>query len=101
MFDQFLQCLKLSSCGDVVATVIKLADFVVLHIVTLQIIPVTYGERVGSCQKNNLHNTLHGASLCCNIFTYTRVYNLYRLWLTFRCLALPDQERPSLVSGNQ
>lgn len=51
MFDQLLQCIKLGSCGDVVAAVIKLADFVVLHIVPLHVIPVTYGERVGSWKK--------------------------------------------------
>lgn len=55
VFDQFLQCLKLGSCGDVVATVIKLADFVVLHIVTLHVIPIAYGQRVSPCQKERIH----------------------------------------------
>lgn len=43
MVNKLLQSLKLSTGGDVVASVVKLTDLIVFHVITLNIIPVLYG----------------------------------------------------------
>lgn len=42
MVNKLLQCLKLSPGGNVVASIVKLTDLVVFHVITLDIIPVLY-----------------------------------------------------------
>lgn len=42
MVDELLQRLKLSPGGDVVASVVKLTDLIVFHVITFNIIPILY-----------------------------------------------------------
>lgn len=48
MLHQFLNSFKLTSCGDIISTIIKLPYLVMLNMVTLWIIPVSDGQRVCS-----------------------------------------------------
>lgn len=43
MVNELLQGLKLGPGGDVVASVVKLTDLVVLHVIAFDVIPVLYG----------------------------------------------------------
>lgn len=46
MLHELLQRLKLSPGGDVVASVVQLADLIVFDVIALDVIPVLDGERV-------------------------------------------------------
>lgn len=48
MLHQLLQRLELGPRGDVVTAVVQLADLVVFDVVSLHLIPVPDGQRVGA-----------------------------------------------------
>lgn len=48
---QLLEGLKLCSGGDVVASIVQFANFIVLDVVSFNIVPVLNGERVGPWTK--------------------------------------------------
>lgn len=50
---QLLEGLKLGSGGDVVASIVQFANFIVLDVVSFDIIPVLNGERVGAWKKGS------------------------------------------------
>lgn len=51
VFYQLLDSVKLRPCGDVVATVVQLADFIMLDMVPFVVVPVTDGQRVSTWEK--------------------------------------------------
>lgn len=51
MLHQLLEGLKLCSGGDVVASIVQFANFIVLDVVSFDIVPVLNGERVGPWTK--------------------------------------------------
>lgn len=51
VLDQLLQRLKLGPGGDIIATVVQLADLVVFDVVALHLIPVPDGQRVGTFKQ--------------------------------------------------
>lgn len=53
MFHQLLQRLKLGPGGDVITTVVKLANLVVFDVVSLHLVPVPDRQRVGTFSKKN------------------------------------------------
>lgn len=48
---KLLEGLKLGSGGDVVASIVQLANLIVFDVVSLDVIPVLDGERVGPCKN--------------------------------------------------
>lgn len=48
---QLLYSVKLRPRGDVVATVVQLADFIMLDVVPFVVVPVTDGQRVSTWEK--------------------------------------------------
>lgn len=48
---QLLYSVKLRPRGDVVATVVELADFIMLYVVPFVVVPVTDGQRVSTLEK--------------------------------------------------
>lgn len=43
MVHELLQSLKLCPGGDVVASVVKLTDLVVFHVIAFHVVPILYG----------------------------------------------------------
>lgn len=48
---QLLYSVKLRPGGDVVASVVELADFIMLDVVPFVVVPVTDGQRVSTWEK--------------------------------------------------
>lgn len=51
---QLLYSVKLRPRGDVVATVVQLADFIMLDVVPFVVVPVTDGQRVSTWEKRGM-----------------------------------------------
>lgn len=51
MLYQLLYSVKLRPRGDVVATVVELADLIMLDVVPFVVVPVTDGQRIGPWEK--------------------------------------------------
>lgn len=51
MLHQILHGIKLRPRGDVVATVVKFADLVMLDVVSFVVVPITDGQRVSAWEK--------------------------------------------------
>lgn len=54
---QLLQCFKLSSGGDVVASTVEFANLIVFDMIPLDVIPVLDGEGVGPWHRHNTIRT--------------------------------------------
>ena len=48
MLNELLKGIKLSSGGDVIPTAVQLTDLVMLHVVPLDLVPVSDGQRVSA-----------------------------------------------------
>ena len=53
MLHELLERLKLGSGGDVVASAVQLSNLIMFDVVSLDVIPVLDGERVGPWSQNN------------------------------------------------
>ena len=53
MLHQLLERLKLGPGGDVVASTVQFANLIVFDVVSLDVIPVLDGERVGPWNRDN------------------------------------------------
>lgn len=58
VLDQLLERLKLGPGGDIVAPIVQFAYLVVFNVVSLDIIPVLDGKRVGPWNRSNTYSTV-------------------------------------------
>lgn len=59
MLHQLLHGVKLGPRGDVVATVVKFADLVMLDVVSLVVVPITDGQGVSAWERRERRGRSH------------------------------------------